>query len=37
MKNNLRENDRRWNGFLEKKKRDKSIGLGFFIWKMKVV
>jgi hypothetical protein len=37
MENNLRESDRRWGGFLEKEERDKSMGLGFFIWRMKVV
>jgi hypothetical protein len=37
IENNLRENDRKWYGFLEKKKRDKSMGLRFFIWKIKVV
>jgi hypothetical protein len=36
MENNLRESDRRWGGFLEKEERD-SMGLGFFIWRMKVV
>jgi hypothetical protein len=37
MENNLRESDRRWGGFLEKEERDISIGLGFFIWRMKVL
>ena len=37
MENNLRESDRRWGGFLEKEERDRSIGLGFFIWRMKVL
>jgi len=37
MENILRESDRRWDEFLEKKERDKSMGLGFFIWRMKVV
>jgi hypothetical protein len=31
MENNLRESDRRWDEFLEKKERDKSMGLRFFI------
>ena len=37
MENNLRESDRRCGGFLEKEERDRSMGLGFFIWRMKVV
>jgi len=37
MKNNLRESDRRWDEFLKKKERDTSMGLRFFIWRMKVV
>ena len=37
IENNLRESDRKWAGFLEKKERDKSMGLRFFIWRMKVV
>jgi hypothetical protein len=37
LENNLRENDRGWGGFLEKEEKDKSMGLGFFMWRMKVV
>jgi len=37
MENKLRESDRRWGGFLEKVERDRSMGLGLFIWRMKVI
>ena len=37
MENNLRESNRRWGGFLEKEEKVRLMGLGFFIWRMKVL